>query len=375
MAWRPLRGLVVGWAALFAVGVVQAHGVHETGAAEASARRPSDLWEWLFGQAEAAAHVRIDQAAGYRYIESDGLPDHRTGSFPNRNNPHRIQGKSHTYRVPLTPRRAGSATGIGHNAFGVAINGVPFDPATAEFWNRDRSWNYEAIGGPRDLGLDASNAHVQPDGSYHYHGIPLGILEQGDPRRAPMQIGWAADGFPIYAPWGYRDAGNAGSGMVELRSSYRLKSGSRSSGPGGRHDGNFASDFEFDPVGGDLDRCNGREGVTPEFPEGTYYYVLTDAFPFIPRCWVGQPDRSFMKRGGQAGGPGAEPRGESGRGPAGGPGGGRRGPPQEAIDACQGRSSGASCVINTPHGELDGSCRKVRSGEMACVPAGGPPPR
>lgn len=134
---------------------------------------------------------------------------------------------------------------------------------------------------------------MQPDGSYHYHGIPQGILDQGDPRGAPMLIGWASDGFPIYAPWGYRDPDNADSGMVDLRSSYRLKSGTRSGGPGGPYDGEFASDFEFDPANGDLDHCNGRQGVTAEFPDGTYYYVLTDTFPFIPRCWTGQADSSL----------------------------------------------------------------------------------
>ena len=39
---------------------------------------------------------------------------------------------------------------------GVALNGVVFDPGTAEFWRDDPSlgWRMEAIGGPRNLGLD-----------------------------------------------------------------------------------------------------------------------------------------------------------------------------------------------------------------------------
>lgn len=359
-------------------GLVAAHGVHALGEVEASAERPADVWEWLFGRIEAAAHVRIDQSAGYRYIESDGLPDHPTGNFPNRNNPNRIQSIAHTYRVPLKPTRNGREQDIGHAAFGVAINGVPFDPATAEFWNRNRRWNYEAIGGPYKLGLDASNAHVQPNGAYHYHGIPQGLLESGSPKQAPMLIGWAADGFPIYAPWGYRNPDDARSGMVALRSGFRLKDGSRpggSSGPGGRYDGSFASDFEFDADHGDLDRCNGRVGVTPEHPQGGYYYVLTTDFPFIPRCWIGDGDRSFQK--GSGGGAGGGAGGMRQGGPGGGDPdrGGRRGPPAEAIAACQGRSEGVTCEIDAPRGRIDGSCRRVRSGEMACVPAGGPPPQ
>jgi len=44
---------------------------------------------------------------------------------------------------------------------------------------------------------------------------------------------------------------------------------------------------------GDLDECNGREGITPEFPEGTYYYVITNEYPGVPRCFVGTPSSDF----------------------------------------------------------------------------------
>ena len=51
--------------------------------------------------------------------------------------------------------------------------------------------------------------------------------------------------------------------------------------PAGAYDGTFVQDYEYRAGTGELDECNGRQGVTPEFPNGTYYYVLTDAFPFI----------------------------------------------------------------------------------------------
>ena len=72
--------------------------------------------------------------------------------------------------------------------------------------------------------------------------------------------------------------------------------------PGGTFDGTFVDDYEYIAGSGDLDECNGREGVTPEYPEGTYYYVLTDTFPFIPRSYRGTPDRSFERRGAPPGG-------------------------------------------------------------------------
>jgi len=55
----------------------------------------------------------------------------------------------------------------------------------------------------------------------------------------------------------------------------------------------ISSDYEYIEGFGDLDECNGREGVTPEFPEGTYYYVITNEFPGVPRCFVGTPSDDF----------------------------------------------------------------------------------
>ena len=39
---------------------------------------------------------------------------------------------------------------------------------------------------------------------------------------------------------------------------------------------------------GDLDECNGRVGVTPEFPDGIYHYYATDTYPFFQRCVKGE---------------------------------------------------------------------------------------
>jgi len=45
-------------------------------------------------------------------------------------------------------------------------------------------------------------------------------------------------------------------------------------------------------------------GVTPEFPQGSYHYFITDEFPQLASFWRGTPDASFMKRGPGPGGPG-----------------------------------------------------------------------
>ena len=47
-------------------------------------------------------------------------------------------------------------------------------------------------------------------------------------------IGWAADGFPIYAPYAYTDPNNTNSAIKEMKPGYRVKQGTRPGGPGGR---------------------------------------------------------------------------------------------------------------------------------------------
>jgi hypothetical protein len=253
-----------------------------------------DVLELLIPEAEASANITVD--GNTRRIRANGYPVKKPGTFPNRNNPHSISKKNYNLKVPLTPRKTGRASNAQGAVFGIAINGVVMDPGTAEYWQNDRrsGWNYEALGGACKLGLDKYNAHVQPDGTYHYHGIPTGVLAAEGGNSVPALIGWAADGFSIYGPYGYSNSEQK-SAVKKLKSSYRVKSGTRPNGPGGRYNGKFTQDWTYVPGAGDLDQCNGRFAVTPEYPNGTYHYVLTDSFPYIPRCWMGSADSSFKR--------------------------------------------------------------------------------
>jgi hypothetical protein len=150
-------------------------------------------------------------------------------------------------------------------------------------------WNLEALGGAFQFGADESNAHVQPNGQYHYHGMPEGYLTRLGAGQAVTLVGFAVDGFPIYARHGYSVASDASSPVKVIASSYRKK---LSPDPGRPSTdvfpmGTFTQDHEYVPGSGDLDECNGRVGVTPEFPGGTYHYYVTDTFPFIQRCLKG----------------------------------------------------------------------------------------
>lgn len=256
-------------------------------------------------ESDPVPFVEITIDGDQRRIRSNGLPDHPTGRFPNRGNPHRISPQTNDYRVPIEPKAADRPTPVGMNLFGVALNGCFFEAGTAEWWRGERSsgWRMEAIG-PKggQLGLDENNAHVQRSGAYHYHAVPVGLIRALESARevdGPLLLGWAADGHPIYGPRGHRDPMDAESPLVELRPSWSLKPGARPAppeGPGGAHDGTYEADHVHVRDSGDLDEFNGRFGVTPEFPEGTYHYVITDRFPFIPRAWKGAPSPDMTKR-------------------------------------------------------------------------------
>ena len=230
-------------------------------------------------------------------LTSNGLPDHAVGQFPNQGNPHRISAQNYTFTIPQA-EAPGTAQALGlRTLFGVAVNGVPFDPGAAEFWqgNPRSGWQYEALGGAVALGLDANYAHVQPSGAYHYHGLPVGLLTElgwSGTSASPL-IGYAADGYPIYAM-----TAEVNGQVVKMTSSYQLKSGNRPGGsePAGRYDGAFIQDYQYVAGSGVLDECNGATVRTDAYPEGTYAYFLTDTFPVIPRCLKGDAHDSFAKR-------------------------------------------------------------------------------
>ena len=85
-------------------------------------------------------------------------------------------------------------------------------------------------------------------------------------------IGWAYDGNPIYGPFGY--VTKQGGVVAQMRSGYKLsQAADRPPFP----EGFFVEDYSYSEVSDDtvLDENNGRFGITPEFPEGTYAYFAT----------------------------------------------------------------------------------------------------
>jgi hypothetical protein len=253
-----------------------------------------------------------------RILRGNGIPNHEVGTFPNSGNPNRISEQSVNKNFTLCPsvisenglEVVGPAMVIAY-----ALNSVKFDPATAGRCNDvgvcslaqgQGNWNIEALGHDTfDFGDDMNHAHVQPNGAYHYHGIPELLVEFLGDKQGMTIVGWASDGFPVYARFGFSDPNDPNSSVKSLKPSYRLKTQPDSNRPmvltsliGGPGQGTsnpntaipmgaFTQDYEYVDGLGDLDRCNGRYGVTPEFPDGIYYYVVTDDFPFFTRCLKG----------------------------------------------------------------------------------------
>ena len=154
-----------------------------------------------------------------RILSGNGIPNHEVGTFPNSNNPNTIKEQVVNKRFTLCPliisesglEVIGPALSIAY-----AINSVKFDPATAGRCNDagecslaqgQGNWNIEALGHDTfDFGDDMNHAHVQPNGTYHYHGMPELLMEFLGDNQGMTIVGWASDGFPVYARYGYSNS-------------------------------------------------------------------------------------------------------------------------------------------------------------------------
>lgn len=220
----------------------------------------------------------------FLYITADGLPDHDTGNFPNSETPYAISEQSRVFRVSVPPVLAEEKTMLVSDRFdGVLANGVPILMRETNCTGSAACGLYpgmpDPLYNPAMYGLDAHNAHVLADGSYHYHADPHTLYD--DTGATAFQIiGVAADGFPIFGPWINDD------GVIRrATSSYVLRTGYRFMvGP---YDGTFTEDYEYIEGHGDLDECNGM------LVNGVYGYFVTDTFPYILNCLRGTPQPSF----------------------------------------------------------------------------------
>jgi hypothetical protein len=268
------------------------------------------------------------------------------------------------YRIPRTPVIPATKTLTGLGATGRMVNGVsmfdsrdafsyvnasatdatPVNGLTGDgIWNRDGYHN-------EGVTFDPALAH-QAGNNYHYHAHPIGLRYQlgdhvnynattnrytekpGTPSSHSPIVAWAADGLPVYGPYGYSSPLDPNSGVRRMISGYALRNGQNGTtaitvrqvlpewakrvqnrttlttnqyGPAVNATyllGHYIEDFDYRGdlgqtlgVDFDLNEQNVRWCVTPEYPSGTWAYftpINTDGTPQYPyttgRQYYGSP--------------------------------------------------------------------------------------
>jgi hypothetical protein len=260
---------------------------------------------------ETTNAVCFDIEDHVRKVYTNDIPSHEYGPFAGNNE---IAGHDFEYAMCLYPELTTTATEIiedpssqgcgGGTIFGVSDQGINYSPFARLYWvnpntqEENLNWHVEA---DFTLNMDLNGGHINNVSRYHYHNIPSDYLNNDlniDGTSHSPLLGYAADGFPIYYKYLYANPNDETSTISAFNSSFQLKSGARPgdgiSAPNGSYNGNYVEDYEYINSLSELDECGGRFGVTPEYPEGTYYYVLTDNWPYIPRCLKGRfVDNSF----------------------------------------------------------------------------------
>lgn len=241
------------------------------------------LGSYTINNTEYGTQVTVTVDGSTRTIVTNALPDHATGEFPNAGNPNTISAQDVTYNYTTAPTFSGAASAP--ITIGVAVNGVKFTPGTAETVSctSGETLRVEALQDAYNLGLDFNNAHVQPSGEYHYHGVSELLANAYAASSDLVHIGFAADGYLIYySKSGAYSSGYALSTTPRTGTGCTVSLGNASVDiDGSTPDGTYLSDWEWNASNGDLDSCNGTT------INGTYGYVITNEYPYISRCLNG----------------------------------------------------------------------------------------
>jgi hypothetical protein len=144
-------------------------------------------------------------------------------------NPNRITSQSLTFKIPISPVKAGSTTATPLGPIGVSLNGVPFFNQYAA----QRATLTNEINS-----FDQYNGHPQQQGQYHYHVEPTYLTAK---KGKDVLLGFLLDGFPVYGP---------------------MENGKAISNS-------------------DLDAFHGHSHATKDYPNGIYHYHITSTDPYI----------------------------------------------------------------------------------------------
>ena len=327
---------------------------------------------WSRGQGVQSSPVyagisKVEYSANWIYIRTSGLAGHIMGPWyldaaKTQNFPNFPDNQAKIYRIPRNPMIPATKTLTGLGATGAMVNGVsifdsrdafsyvnasgtdatPVNGLTGDgVWNRDGYHN-------EGITFDPALAH-QAGSNYHYHAHPIGLRYQlGDhvdynpvtnrytestepvTKHSPI-VGWAADGLPVYGPYGYASPLDPESGVRRMITGFvardgnygttnlaatgrttlpawaqRIQTVAFKNGPAVGANyllGHYIEDYDYlgdrgytQGVHFDLNEQNVRWCVTPEFPSGTWAYFTTihadgtPAFPYTTgRQYFGSP--------------------------------------------------------------------------------------
>lgn len=228
---------------------------------------------------------RTDGTNTHINVTTSNILNHVVGTFPISNSTAFIEDKQSNYVITSNAKSNvatsyASATTTSNTHVGIAVNGgLIFNGNTGVAIDTTSNWHYNTMF-RNDVGRDTAGGNPDSNNRYGYvqpSPQTVGLTEWSTSVHSPI-VGWSFDGLPIYGPYGYTDRLNNSSDIKRLVSSYSLKTNPRDTyalGVGGNPTGEFIEDYVYDSATGDLDEFNGRYGVTPEFPTGTYYYVAT----------------------------------------------------------------------------------------------------
>lgn len=142
------------------------------------------------------------------------------------------------YRGGLNEQGEHNALKYAHSVIGVTTTGIPLYTPVSEttIESNGKTWTLVS---PKVIieGQDAYGGYPTEDGVYHYYDATFIAtnawanveIYNGNLRYADGHskiVGFAADGYPIYGPWGYSDPLNRISGTVRMISGYTAQDNS-----------------------------------------------------------------------------------------------------------------------------------------------------
>jgi hypothetical protein len=255
-----IAGFVVWRSSNFAQAGAVAPTATQNGAAT---KTPQDAAQQVAMKAGWAKHISLEfDDKTNMILRHNGLPDHeilsayQAVSVIDNKSTYVIKAQEQHMKliIPLHPKLAAQKTSTKIGLIGIAISGglfyAPYEADGKTLALSQKSMVIDGI-----AFIDSCNGHPNPFAvQYHYHGIPTCITDKLDkPGEHSHLLGYLLDGFPIYGPQGDK-------GVI------------------------------LTPK--DLDECNGIFSPTPEFPEGVYHYIVTEAPPYTMPCFSGEIELS-----------------------------------------------------------------------------------